>query len=340
MLARTFQDSEARIMQICKELPHFGVELKPPDLIKSEEDFSVDVNTIRYGIKSIKSVSEKTLEKLKNFNSDQSNKFSLFQSAKEAGINIGILTNLIKAGCLSSFGENRGLLMLEAQSWNLLTDAQKTKIIKYGPKYDYKLLDILLDIKDGKLLHDGKEIISTKKRKVKDGLRSSWDTFYEKYSKFKGEFHSYRANRDFYNYLFEVNILGFAYSKKLYEILQKDYRDIITLQDVENAPIDSKVISCGIVQEVKMGKTAKGNAKLVLQISDEVGQSRIMAFDYQKYDRNTHEKEWVRNASSVKDEYGRGVDKNDLILFRGSRKEGTIFADKIKILNLDFAESS
>ena len=215
MLARSFQDSEARIMKICKELPFFGIELRPPDLIKSEEDFSVDGNVIRYGIKSIKSVSEKTLIKLKEFNSVQTNKFQLFEAAKESGINIRILSNLIKAGCLSYFGDNRGLLTLEAASWNALTDSQKTKISKFGEKYDYDLLNILLDIKDGKLLSDGKEIISLKRRKTKTGEKSSWDTFYSKYLPHKADWNSYAKHVDFYNYYYEQDILGFAYSKKV-----------------------------------------------------------------------------------------------------------------------------
>ena len=56
MLARTFQNSEARILQISKEAPYFGVEIKPPDLMESSEDFTVKGNVIRYGLKSIKSV--------------------------------------------------------------------------------------------------------------------------------------------------------------------------------------------------------------------------------------------------------------------------------------------
>jgi len=67
MVARTFQNSEARILQISKEAPHFGVEIKPPDLVESSDDFTVEGNIIRYGLKSIKSVSNKSIEKLREF---------------------------------------------------------------------------------------------------------------------------------------------------------------------------------------------------------------------------------------------------------------------------------
>lgn len=340
MLARSFQDSEARIMKICKELPYFGIELRPPDLVKSEEDFSVEGNTIRYGIKSIKSVSEKTLVKLKEFNSVQTNKFQLFEAANKSGINIRILSNLIKAGCLSSFGDNRGLLTLEAASWNALTDSQKTKIFKFGEKYNYDLLNILLDIKDGKLLSDGKEIISTKKRKTKSGEKSSWDTFYSKYLPHKLEWSSYAKYVDFYNYYYEQDILGFAYSKKLFEILESEYKGIIHLGDLEDAVEDSIVTSCGIVQEANVGKTQKGNKKLTLTIGDEYGQSRVQVFNFNRFDRATRTTEFLSNVDDLKDQYGRLPEKKDVIVFRGTKKTNTVFADKIRILNLDFKESS
>jgi len=109
------------------------------------------------------------------------NKLSMFECAKDSGINITILTNIIKAGCLSSFSDNRGKLFLEAKSWSLLTESQRAKIFKHGKKYNYDLLNILLDIKNGKMLDGTKEIISTKQRKSKNGEMSSpWDTFYKK----------------------------------------------------------------------------------------------------------------------------------------------------------------
>lgn len=342
MLARTFSDSEARIMKICKELPHFGVEIKPPDLVESEDDFTYEGNVIRYGIKSIKSVSLKTLEKLHTFSSQQPNKFQLFEAAKESGINIGIMTNLIKAGCLNSFGDNRGRLMLEAATWNLLSAAQKTKVAKFGKKYDYELLSILFDIKEGKLLDGDKEIISLKKRKTPknpDGI-SPWDTFYKKYEKYKAEFHSYSKNKNFYNYMYEVDILGFAYSNKLSDLLRSAYPQIQTLLEVEDAPVDARVTSCGIVQDVRMGKTVKGNAKLTIDIVDEFGANKLMMFDFERYDKNTHEKEWVRNVGDLEKEYGRLPEKKDIIVWRGTKKDRVCFADKIRVLNLEYLEKS
>ena len=62
--------------------------------------FSIQGNDIRFGLSSIKGISEKTMEKLKLFKSEQSSKFEVFQAAKEVGLSIGVLSALIQAGAL------------------------------------------------------------------------------------------------------------------------------------------------------------------------------------------------------------------------------------------------
>ena len=98
---------------------HFGINLLPPDLIKSDMDFTIEGNNIRYGLNSIKGISEKSLQNLKDFrDSEKSNKYDIFLTAKSAGLNIGALSALIQAGAMSSCSnksESRSLLVLEAQ---------------------------------------------------------------------------------------------------------------------------------------------------------------------------------------------------------------------------------
>ena len=198
----------------------------------------------------------------------------------------------------------------------------------------------MLDIKNGKLLSDGKEIISTKKRKTKSGEKSSWDTFYEKYLPHKLECLSYAKYADFYNYYYEQDILGFAYSKKLFEILESEYKGIIHLGDLEDAVEDSTVTSCGVVQEARVGKTQKGNKKLSLVVGDEYGQTRVQTFNFNRFDRATRTTEFLANVDDIKNLYGRLPEKKDIVVFRGTKKTSAVFADKIRILNLDFKENT
>lgn len=333
MLARTFQNSEQRIMQICKELPNFGVSIKPPDLIKSEEDFTVQGNVIRYGLQSIKSVSYKTLEKIKQFNFEQPNKFKLFESAKESGITIAILKNLIRAGCLNSFDENRGKLVLEACTWNILTEAQKIKISKFGSKYKHNILDILIDIKNGKLLDDGKEIISTKKR---TNEKSTWDNFYNKYLPFKEEYMSYKRESRFFDYYFEQDVLGFAYSNTLQSIIKPKYDAAIQISNIENVEEDKVVIFGGIVQEAKLGKTKKGGKMLTMTIADETGEILVRVFNYKTFDRDSYQKLDINNVDDIQEEYSRLPEKKDIVVIRGTKKGFAVFGEKIKILNEEY----
>ena len=319
------------LSKIKQEMDVFKIRLGPPDLIKSSDDFTVDGNTIRYGLQSIKSVSSKSLEKLKNFDSDVGNKFKLFESAKESGIPISILKNLIRAGCLSSFGENRGRLVLEACTWNLLTDSQKSKIIKFGPKYNYDILDILVAMKDGKIRDGEKEIISTQKRK--NGGNSPWDNFYAKYTPFKEEYEDYQGQAKFFDYYFENSILGFSYSSSLKSILAEKYDNVISVSEIENEEIDSTIIFGGIVQEAKIGKTKKGGKMLSLTVSDETGLVNVKMFNYATRDGE------VNNVDELEKENGRLPEKGDVVVVRASKKDRVAFSDKIRILNLNYQKA-
>ena len=89
--------------KIQRELHAFDIKLLPPHIIKSELDFSVEGNDIRFGLLSVKGISDKTIEKLNNFRNEYSNKFEIFQAANEAGVSIGVLSALIQAGDLEGF---------------------------------------------------------------------------------------------------------------------------------------------------------------------------------------------------------------------------------------------
>ena len=81
-----------------KELIQFDIELLSPDLAKSDFDFSIEGKDIRFGLNSIKGVSEKSLEALKSFiESTTPNKFDIFIAAKQASINIGLFSSLIQS---------------------------------------------------------------------------------------------------------------------------------------------------------------------------------------------------------------------------------------------------
>jgi DNA polymerase-3 subunit alpha len=125
-MAKNETDPFDQVNKIAMELPRHNIKLLPPDLAKSNMDFSVEEKDIRYGLDSIKGVSEKSKENIINFRSGaHAHKFEMFQVAKDAKVNIGVLASLIQAGALNSFEGDRSRLVLEAQSFNILTDREK-----------------------------------------------------------------------------------------------------------------------------------------------------------------------------------------------------------------------
>ena len=149
-------NSHEEIAKITQELGDFGIKLLPPDLNKSDIDFKIEGENIRYGLNSIKGVSTKVLESLLEFREDSfANKYEVFLSAKQAGLNIGILSALIQAGLLDSFvHSNRCRLVLEAQTFNILTDREKRNLIALGDKYNYDIITAIHETRKDKMVGD------------------------------------------------------------------------------------------------------------------------------------------------------------------------------------------
>ena len=154
------------ISKITQELAHFDIKLLQPDLNKSSIDFKIEGKNIRYGLNSIKGVSEKALLALVEFREGAfANKYEVFMAAKQAGLNIGVLSSLIQAGLLDSFVEiNRCRLVLEAQTFNTLTDREKRNFIELGPRFNYDILEsIATGIKNEMVGDDNKKLMNERR---------------------------------------------------------------------------------------------------------------------------------------------------------------------------------
>ena len=83
------------------------------------------------------------MEKISDFKSEKNNKFEVFEAAKECGINIGVLSSLIQAGAMDGYPISRSYLCYEAQLWNILTDREKSLMMKFGEEFDYRVVRTL-----------------------------------------------------------------------------------------------------------------------------------------------------------------------------------------------------
>lgn len=258
------QQPMEEIVQIVQELPYFGIKLLPPDLTRSEMDFCLEGNDIRYGLSAIKGVAEKALAKLRMFIDNQKgNKFQIFQAAKESGLNTLILSALIQSGCLSSMGSNRARMVYEYQIWNKLNDRERNYLLANGLNYSF---DLIAALKEYLNWVDSKPFKATRL----DTIRKQTAPYLEIYTK-------NNKYPEFANYAYESALLGFSHSTSLRSVFEKEHPMLQSCDHVKNALYkDDNVLMVGRIQEVKKWKSKNGNTTVKVTMYDETGTVEAM----------------------------------------------------------------
>lgn len=300
------------ISKIQKELRHFGIKLLGPHILKSETDFSIQTNDIRFGLSSIKGISEKTMDKLKNFKSDQSNKFEVFEAAKEVGISIGVLSALIQAGALDGFSSSRSRVVLEAQLWNVLTDKEKVLSMQYGPEQDYDLLKTVKKLSESKN-ENGKLLIK----------ESRLETIKKKYDPYLKIYQQNNKSESFANWFYENKLLGYSYDKSLNEIFKSKMPNLVTTAQISEAPNNQMLYVVGRVLESSewISKNEKKTRTFKMILSDEFGSIPVLTFN-DKIDLNKS----LNSETLPKEE--------DVVIVKGVKKQDCLFGDTISIQTL------
>jgi DNA polymerase-3 subunit alpha len=293
-------DPLSEIFKISQELALFGIKLLPPCLSKSKEQFSIEGKDIRYGLNSLKGISEKSIQNLLDFRGHEfQNKYQIFQSAKDCGLNIGILCTLIQAGCLDSFGDNRCKMVLEAQMFNKLTEKEKLSILELGEHHNHDIFAALKDGAEGKILNAKNKSVFTEKRIEK--LR-------EEHSKYKQIFDQNIKHLKFCNWYFEREMLGYSYSYTLRDAFEEKKNTFTPLLEFSSLEDNENIRIVGVVTEVKKTTSKKGNKYMMLSISDEGGKLSAMFGDNakdNKWSRHLEDKLPVPSEDSVVIVYGK-----------------------------------
>lgn len=308
------QEPFEQISRIVQELPLFNLRLLNPDLAKSKEDFTIEGNAIRYGLNSIKGVSEKTLESLLSFRDKTfNNKYEIFCAAKDAGLSIGVLQTLIQAGCMDSFNTERCLLVLEARVFNDLTDKEKIKIIELGPRHNYNIIAALKEIGEGKLLNEkGKPVISPQRIK----------TLREKYKAHRQIYDQNHKHKEFTNWYFEKKLLGYSYSYTLRQVFEEPEHTFTPVLRAKSLDDGSEVKIVGVVTDCFKRKSKKGNNYLSVELSDETGRIRGMMGDTQKEKKL---EKWLQTHKQP--------EEDQIVVLVGKKNKDTIFIDSLKIMD-------
>lgn len=312
---KSTKDESSPIDELTKinaELPHFGMKLLPPHLLNSESDFSVEGKDIRFGLSSIKGISEKTIDKLKHFKTEYSNKLQVFQAAEEVGVNLGVLCTLLQAGALDGHSPTRARAVLEAQLWSLLTPREKKSCMNYGEEFKYDLLGIV------KHFVDTKKTDESKKQIIKD---SRFETIKKNYGPYKEIYQKNSKNEELTNWYYERYLLGYSYSTSLKKIYSTKNPNFVSLQDIQKKPENAKVYTVASVQDVTSGKSrAKGTRYVKMSLSDESGALNALIFN--------------DKIDTCKNNNGKLPEAGDLVCLEGVKKGDAIFVDMLGIQSI------
>jgi DNA polymerase III subunit alpha len=312
------------INKICQELSFFGIELLPPDLAKSGMDFKIEGDDIRFGLNSIKGVSEKSLQALHDFrNSESPTKYDIFLSAKEAGLNIGILSALIQAGSLSEYKTRRSRLVLEAQAFNILTDREKRNFEALGSQYNWDVLNTIQAVVTDSLVgDDGRPL-------MKD---SRFGTFRKKYDAYKAIYDKNRKYEKFANWYFENKLLGYSPTIALKEVFSESGERFGDSLDFKGLELNSRGRFIGVVADLFKGISKNGNSYLKVMIRDEVGEYPVMLMDRRARDESGR---WGMNnaLSRFNNKNPEGLSKDSIVIFDGSKAEDILFAHSFRVMN-------
>ena len=307
-MSRNEPDPIGEISKIQKEMHEFDIQLLPPHIIKSEMDFSIEQKDIRFGLLSIKGISDKSIQKLNSFRNKYSNKFEIFQAAEEADLNIGVLSALIQAGALSGFSQSRSKIVLEAQLWNILTSKEKKYAISFAEKFDYDLIKI---IKHLNKFTDEKNHTVIKDTRLKT-IKNKYDPYLQIYNQNS-------KSESFANWYYEKKLLGYTYNKELKEIFSEKRENLKYINDIIDEPVNSKVAFVGQIEEVYTGvsKNEKKTRYVRLKISDETSSISVLIFN-----DNIENNKLLNNKA---------FEEGNIVIAKGSKRDDCVFGDLLAI---------
>jgi DNA polymerase-3 subunit alpha len=304
-MTRHEPDPIGEISKIQKEMGAFNIKLLRPHIIKSEMDFSIEGEDLRFGLLSVKGISDKSIEKLNSFRSKYSNKFEIFQAAEESNLNIGVLCSLIQAGALTGFKQSRSKVVLEAQLWNILNSKEKKYAILFADKFDYDLIKI---IKHLNTFTDEKNKVIIKSSRL--------DTIKVRYEPYLKIYNQNSKSESFANWYYEKKLLGYTYEKSLKDIFTEKRENLLSLNEVIDSEVNTKVAFVGQVMDLYSGisKNEKKTRFLRVKISDETNEFNVLMFN----DRIDNNKTLNGN---------RNYEEDNIVIVKGVKKEDCIFAD-------------
>jgi DNA polymerase-3 subunit alpha len=307
-MTRHEPDPINEISKIQKEMSAFDIELLPPHITKSRMDFTTEGKNIRFGLLSIKGISDKSIEKLNKFKRDTATKFEVFEASSEANLTIGILCALIQAGAFQGFVQSRTKIAYEAQLWNILTMKEKRFCIEFAEEYNHDLVKAVKCI-SSRNDEKGKPIIK----------ESRMETIKKKSLPYREIYEKNKFSESFANWYYENHLLGYTYGKTLRDIFIGTLPDLESIRTVNAKEQGDTVTFTGSINgkpATRMSK--KGNRYFVADIGDESANVKIMMFG--------------NRIDDCEELNGELPQQKNIVVVKGQKQEDdTVFANSITI---------
>lgn len=224
-----------------------GIKVLPPDINKSNAEFTPDGNNIRFGLNSIKGVGAAVCEQIseeRGNNGEFSSVYDLISRLNTKCINKKTLESLIKAGALDTFGHSRKKLFENIDNM-LAVSARESKSKELGQTSLFSALG------------GGQPIIST--------------------------FELYGSDEEFSDreiQEFEKDYLGFYITSHPLDSIRSTLPFLTTCNICDLAEVKSEkaVTVCGLVNSVRTIPTKKGKLLKAGVIEDLTGKIDFVAF--------------------------------------------------------------
>ena len=307
-------DPLAVVASVHHELDHFGIRLLPPNLFKSQMNFSIEDNNIRYGLNSIKGISEKSIESLIFFKGSDGfeSKYDVFSAAKSCGINISILVALIQAGAMGESTEKRGRLVLEAQAFNILTDREKRNFISFKDRFGDDILKAISQAIETKAIaDDGRPLMK----------ESRFETFKRNFKNYKEIFDKNKPYQKFTNWWYENTLLGYSYSFDLKDCFEDEFGAMCYLKDIDEISERTNFKTVCQVKDFFTKTSQSGNKYMLIQGSDNTGAASFLMMDNS---RSTTLTDFLEQYK---------ISKDCILILNASKGRGNSFVNSARVVD-------
>jgi DNA polymerase-3 subunit alpha len=122
-------DNTMKVVSYINECKDMGIEILPPDINESEQEFNVIGNAIRFGLEAVKGVGSAALESI--IETRRIGKFESFfdfcSRIDSRKVNKKVIESLIKAGAFDSMGKRAQLMSALGSAMDFAIKAQKER---------------------------------------------------------------------------------------------------------------------------------------------------------------------------------------------------------------------